>query len=169
MLIIYLAYSVFFFVFWWWNCNVFLSVFHWLNFRCNQTPSDVVNLVNLNILLESWATTLFTRRYGTAVLLRRLNRLLNRLLNMEEVIILCELFWYILKFNFVVIDKNVYSVLVSVMCHNWMPWICVVTKVVGRNSKGHEWKKLNSEELGIETWMISKPTRMVLNGLRKKG
>ncbi|XP_062156099.1 uncharacterized protein LOC133863939 isoform X2 [Alnus glutinosa] len=41
--------------------------------------------------------------------------------------------------------------------------------VVGRNSKGHEWKKLNSEELGIETWMISKPTRMVLNGLRKKG
>jgi hypothetical protein len=44
-----------------------------------------------------------------------------------------------------------------------------VIEVVGRNSKGHEWKKLNSEELGIETWMISKPTRMVLNGLRKKG
>ncbi|KAG6712401.1 hypothetical protein I3842_05G100900 [Carya illinoinensis] len=42
-------------------------------------------------------------------------------------------------------------------------------EVFGRDNKGHEWKKLNSEVLGIETWMISKPTRVVLNGLRKKG
>lgn len=41
--------------------------------------------------------------------------------------------------------------------------------VGGRDSKGYEWKRLNAEELGIETWMISKPARMVLNGLRKKG
>ncbi|XP_058102989.1 uncharacterized protein LOC131246656 isoform X2 [Magnolia sinica] len=32
-----------------------------------------------------------------------------------------------------------------------------------------EWKKLSSKELGITTSMIAKPTRLVLNGLRKKG
>ncbi|KAK1311166.1 hypothetical protein QJS10_CPA08g00430 [Acorus calamus] len=32
-----------------------------------------------------------------------------------------------------------------------------------------EWKKLSSKELGITTSMIARPTRMVLNGLRKKG
>lgn len=32
-----------------------------------------------------------------------------------------------------------------------------------------EWKKLNSKELGISTSMIAKPTKIVLNGLRKKG
>ncbi|XP_077212165.1 uncharacterized protein LOC143847272 [Tasmannia lanceolata] len=32
-----------------------------------------------------------------------------------------------------------------------------------------EWKKLSSKDLGITTSMISKPTRLVLNGLRKKG
>ncbi|CAH9052061.1 unnamed protein product [Cuscuta epithymum] len=32
-----------------------------------------------------------------------------------------------------------------------------------------EWKKLSSEELGIRTSMISKSTRLVLNGLKQKG
>ncbi|CAL5395892.1 unnamed protein product [Camellia sinensis] len=32
-----------------------------------------------------------------------------------------------------------------------------------------EWKKLSSKDLGIRTSMIGKPTRFVLNGLRKKG
>ncbi|KAG5629338.1 hypothetical protein H5410_001055 [Solanum commersonii] len=32
-----------------------------------------------------------------------------------------------------------------------------------------KWKKLGSEELGISTSMIAKPTRLVLNGLKKKG
>ncbi|WMV07505.1 hypothetical protein MTR67_000890 [Solanum verrucosum] len=32
-----------------------------------------------------------------------------------------------------------------------------------------KWKKLSSEELGISTSMIAKPTRLVLNGLKKKG
>lgn len=32
-----------------------------------------------------------------------------------------------------------------------------------------KWKKLSSEELGISTSMIAKPTRVVLNGLKKKG
>ncbi|GMP57468.1 hypothetical protein CsSME_00021552 [Camellia sinensis var. sinensis] len=32
-----------------------------------------------------------------------------------------------------------------------------------------EWKKLSSKDLGIRTSMIGKPTRLVLNGLRKKG
>ncbi|KAI8024339.1 Poly(A) polymerase I [Camellia lanceoleosa] len=32
-----------------------------------------------------------------------------------------------------------------------------------------EWKKLSSKGLGIRTSMIGKPTRLVLNGLRKKG
>lgn len=32
-----------------------------------------------------------------------------------------------------------------------------------------EWKKLGSKDLGIRTSMIGKPTRLVLNGLRKKG
>ncbi|XP_060197024.1 uncharacterized protein LOC132626235 [Lycium barbarum] len=32
-----------------------------------------------------------------------------------------------------------------------------------------KWKKLSSEELGIRTSMIAKPTRLVLNGLKKKG
>ncbi|KAM4120224.1 hypothetical protein ACJW30_03G115900 [Castanea mollissima] len=39
----------------------------------------------------------------------------------------------------------------------------------GRDSKGHQWKKLSSEELGISTKLISKPTKTVLNGLRRKG
>lgn len=32
-----------------------------------------------------------------------------------------------------------------------------------------QWKTLSSEDLGIDTSMISKPTRLVLNGLRKQG
>ncbi|KAA8532215.1 hypothetical protein F0562_032260 [Nyssa sinensis] len=32
-----------------------------------------------------------------------------------------------------------------------------------------QWKKLDSKDLGIRTSMIAKPTRLVLNGLRKKG
>ncbi|CAH2064798.1 unnamed protein product [Thlaspi arvense] len=36
-------------------------------------------------------------------------------------------------------------------------------------SKAPEWKKLNSEDLGITSSMISKPTRRVLNGLKSKG
>lgn len=39
-----------------------------------------------------------------------------------------------------------------------------------RASKGDvTWKKLNAEDLGITTSKISKPTRVVLNALRKKG
>ncbi|KAL4584699.1 hypothetical protein LXL04_009307 [Taraxacum kok-saghyz] len=34
---------------------------------------------------------------------------------------------------------------------------------------GSEWKKLSSKELGITNSMISKPTRIVLNGLKRKG
>lgn len=37
------------------------------------------------------------------------------------------------------------------------------------DGKTPEWKKLNSKDLGIRTSMISKPTRLVLNGLRKEG
>ncbi|XP_055818746.1 uncharacterized protein LOC129887606 isoform X2 [Solanum dulcamara] len=43
----------------------------------------------------------------------------------------------------------------------------------GSDGKGDgdapKWKKLSSEELGISTSMIAKPTRLVLNGLKKKG
>lgn len=49
---------------------------------------------------------------------------------------------------------------------------CVVVGSVSRsdvNEKAPEWKKLKSEELGISTSKISRPTRMVLNGLRKRG
>ncbi|KAK3018252.1 hypothetical protein RJ639_004487, partial [Escallonia herrerae] len=35
--------------------------------------------------------------------------------------------------------------------------------------KPHEWKKLSSKELGIRTSKITKPTRLVLNVLKKKG
>lgn len=35
--------------------------------------------------------------------------------------------------------------------------------------EGPDWKKLSSKELGIRTSMIAKPTRTVLNALRKKG
>ncbi|EFH52187.1 predicted protein [Arabidopsis lyrata subsp. lyrata] len=38
-----------------------------------------------------------------------------------------------------------------------------------RTSKAPEWKKLNSKDLGITSSMISKPTRLVLNGLKSKG
>ncbi|KAL9294336.1 putative polynucleotide adenylyltransferase [Arabidopsis thaliana] len=38
-----------------------------------------------------------------------------------------------------------------------------------KTSKAPEWKKLNSKDLGITTSMISKPTRIVLNGLKSKG
>ncbi|KAM7269796.1 hypothetical protein ACFE04_025293 [Oxalis oulophora] len=37
------------------------------------------------------------------------------------------------------------------------------------NNKKTTWKKLDSTELGITTSMISKPTRIVLNALKKKG
>lgn len=32
-----------------------------------------------------------------------------------------------------------------------------------------EWKRLSSKDLGISTSMIAKPTRIVLNNLKKKG
>ncbi|KAM1209427.1 hypothetical protein FF1_015128 [Malus domestica] len=38
-----------------------------------------------------------------------------------------------------------------------------------KNVKAPVWKKLNSKELGITTSMIDKPTRKVLNGLKRKG
>ncbi|MBA0834908.1 hypothetical protein Goarm_007226, partial [Gossypium armourianum] len=41
--------------------------------------------------------------------------------------------------------------------------------VSGEGSKLSQWKKLNSQDLGISTSIISKPTRKVLNGLKTKG
>ncbi|XP_052879555.1 uncharacterized protein LOC108476514 isoform X3 [Gossypium arboreum] len=41
--------------------------------------------------------------------------------------------------------------------------------VNGEGSKLSQWKKLNSQDLGISTSNISKPTRKVLNGLKTKG
>ncbi|KAG8475904.1 hypothetical protein CXB51_032666 [Gossypium anomalum] len=41
--------------------------------------------------------------------------------------------------------------------------------VSGEGSKLSQWKKLNSQDLGISTSNISKPTRKVLNGLKTKG
>ncbi|XWS60209.1 hypothetical protein CRYUN_Cryun07bG0015600 [Craigia yunnanensis] len=41
--------------------------------------------------------------------------------------------------------------------------------VSGEDSKLPQWKKLNSQDLGISTSTISKPTRKVLNGLKRKG
>ncbi|BFG32233.1 hypothetical protein CerSpe_185070 [Prunus speciosa] len=38
-----------------------------------------------------------------------------------------------------------------------------------KDVKAPAWKKLNSKELGITTSMIDKPTRKVLNGLKRKG
>lgn len=43
------------------------------------------------------------------------------------------------------------------------------TSDVKGDESGPKWKKLSSEELGISTSMIAKPTRVVLNGLKKKG
>lgn len=40
---------------------------------------------------------------------------------------------------------------------------------VSEDRKNPEWKKLSSKELGIKMSLISKPTRLVLSGLRKKG
>ncbi|KAF3430924.1 hypothetical protein FNV43_RR25654 [Rhamnella rubrinervis] len=40
---------------------------------------------------------------------------------------------------------------------------------VDKDNKELEWKKLNSKELGIKMSLISKPTRLVLSGLRQKG
>ncbi|KAL8488090.1 hypothetical protein ACS0TY_024393 [Phlomoides rotata] len=39
----------------------------------------------------------------------------------------------------------------------------------GALGKAPEWKKLKSKDLGISTSKISRPTRVVLNGLRKRG
>ncbi|XP_022730312.1 uncharacterized protein LOC111285238 isoform X2 [Durio zibethinus] len=41
--------------------------------------------------------------------------------------------------------------------------------VSGEDSKLPQWKKLNSQDLGINTSTISRPTRKVLNGLKRKG
>ncbi|KAM5571565.1 hypothetical protein ABKV19_011909 [Rosa sericea] len=38
-----------------------------------------------------------------------------------------------------------------------------------RDGKAPQWKKLNSKEVGISSSMIDKPTRKVLNGLKRKG
>ena len=38
----------------------------------------------------------------------------------------------------------------------------------GGEGKAPQWKKLNSKELGISSSMIDKPTRKVLNGLKRK-
>lgn len=46
-----------------------------------------------------------------------------------------------------------------------IPW----GEVSGGDQKALEWKRLNSKELGISTSMITKPTRKVLNGLKRKG
>ncbi|XP_060669678.1 uncharacterized protein LOC107429691 isoform X2 [Ziziphus jujuba] len=40
---------------------------------------------------------------------------------------------------------------------------------VGKDNKQPEWKKFSSKELGIKMSLISKPTRLVLSRLRKKG
>ncbi|XP_057804889.1 uncharacterized protein LOC131020210 [Salvia miltiorrhiza] len=39
----------------------------------------------------------------------------------------------------------------------------------GRDACRKDWKKLKSEDLGIRTSKISRPTRVVLNGLKKRG
>lgn len=39
----------------------------------------------------------------------------------------------------------------------------------GGNACRKDWKKLKSEDLGISTSKISRPTRVVLNGLKKRG
>ncbi|OMO93750.1 hypothetical protein COLO4_16700 [Corchorus olitorius] len=41
--------------------------------------------------------------------------------------------------------------------------------VSGEDSKWPRWKKMNSHDLGISTSNISKPTKKVLNGLKRKG
>ncbi|XP_023908023.2 uncharacterized protein LOC112019738 isoform X1 [Quercus suber] len=49
------------------------------------------------------------------------------------------------------------------------PFNSVHGKLSGGDQKALEWKRLNSKELGISTSMITKPTRKVLNGLKRKG
>ncbi|KAK7826963.1 poly(a) polymerase i [Quercus suber] len=49
------------------------------------------------------------------------------------------------------------------------PFNSVHGKCNGGDQKALEWKRLNSKELGISTSMITKPTRKVLNGLKRKG
>ncbi|KAK3018158.1 hypothetical protein RJ639_003828, partial [Escallonia herrerae] len=46
---------------------------------------------------------------------------------------------------------------------------CICYEVGDDDFKPHEWKKLSSKELGIRTSKITKPTRLVLNVLKKKG
>lgn len=50
-------------------------------------------------------------------------------------------------------------------CGNCMLSFCPVDG----DSQAPRWKKLSSVELGIRSSMISKPTRVVLNALKKKG
>ncbi|XP_057466453.1 uncharacterized protein LOC130755899 isoform X1 [Actinidia eriantha] len=42
-------------------------------------------------------------------------------------------------------------------------------RVFEGDCKGPKWKKLSSKDLGISNSMIAKPTRVVLNGLKRKG
>ncbi|KAL4347448.1 hypothetical protein GQ457_17G018470 [Hibiscus cannabinus] len=49
------------------------------------------------------------------------------------------------------------------------PHISPGKNVSGEESKLSQWKKLNSQDLGISSSKISKPTRKVLNGLKRKG
>lgn len=62
---------------------------------------------------------------------------------------------------------SLYSILL--FAYLWLDLMFLV--ILGNLLKGKapEWKKLNSKDLGITSSMISKPTRLVLNGLKSKG
>lgn len=45
----------------------------------------------------------------------------------------------------------------------------VMRSRVRKDNKEPEWKKFSSKELGIKMSLISKPTRLVLSGLRSQG
>ncbi|XVF49533.1 hypothetical protein PTKIN_Ptkin04bG0020300 [Pterospermum kingtungense] len=53
--------------------------------------------------------------------------------------------------------------------HSQSPDFSPGKTVSGEESKLPQWKKLNSKDFGISTSSISKPTRKVLNGLKRKG
>ncbi|XP_010426382.1 PREDICTED: uncharacterized protein LOC104711381 [Camelina sativa] len=67
--------------------------------------------------------------------------------------------------------RSNFSVIPLFYCFSKVQFNTATAAAIYHHDKGKapKWKKLNSEDLGITSSMISKPARVVLNGLKSKG
>lgn len=107
-------------------------------------------------------------------LFRLLKHLMNQNVSSKKTVLMilmkeaCELRNFVLSFfaSFLVV-----CLWLALACSMFSPFIgwFMLGEVHVSDQKAPEWKKWSSKDLGISTSKISRPTRVVLNGLRKKG